>query len=144
MPLKKTYSAELDKVKLDYTKAGDLQSALAVDAELCALTATAQQAPSQTKVTADAESINSKKEFQKAITGTKWKMTQVATGSAWGVWEFKEDGTINVNRPCKWTVKDKRAIIIDQYEAKFSDDLKTFEVHWGNIGDLRGVLEATP
>jgi hypothetical protein len=144
MPLKKTYSAELEKLKLDYTKAGDLQSALAVDAELRALTATAQQAPSQIKVTADAESINSKKEFQKAITGAKWKVTQVATGSAWGVWEFKEDGTINVNRPRKWTVKDKRTIIIDQYEAKFSDDLKTFEVQWGNTGDLRGVLEATP
>ena len=38
-PLTKTYATELERLKIDYTKKGDLSAALAVDAELKALAA---------------------------------------------------------------------------------------------------------
>jgi hypothetical protein len=141
-PIDKKYSDALSQMKIRLTKAGDLEGALAVEAELQQLRP--PQAATPKKETFRAAIVNSNQELQKVITGTKWKMTRVADNKKWGVWEFKADGTIEVNTPRKWTVKDKRTVAIDGYFARFSDDLKSFEVTWGESGNLRGEVETDP
>lgn len=140
LPIDKKYVDALSAMKMRLTKAGDLSGALAVEAEIKTIFPTASTSTSQ--ATAGAETVNTKKELEKHLLGKKWKMSQVSSGKGWGVWEFKPDGTIQVNSPRKWIIKDKRTVMIEAYEAKFSDDLTSFVVIWGDTGELKGTIEA--
>ena len=135
-PLKRTYLTELQKLKLQFTKAGDLESALAVDSEIRTL-------GEKTDNAIKASDVNTKREFRQAVMGGKWSMKRVADGKPWGVWEFNDDGTVVVaERPRKWNVTDRRIVLVDgMFKATFSDDLQSFEVHWGETGDLKGEIE---
>lgn len=139
-PLDKKYLDALGAMKVRLTKSGDLNGALAVDAEIKAISSTASSPPSV--AAGEAGAVNSKKGLEKHLLGKKWKMTQVSSGKGWGIWEFMADGTVQVNSPRKWTIKDKRTVMIEAYEAKFSEDLSTFVVTWGDTGELKGVIEA--
>lgn len=140
LPLDKKYLDALGAMKVRLTKSGDLSGALAVDAEIKAVS---PPASNLTSVAAgEVDSVNTKKGLEKHLLGKKWKMTQVSSGKGWGVWEFKADGTIHVNSPRKWTIRDKRTVMIEAYEARFSDDSTSFVVTWGDTGELKGVIES--
>jgi hypothetical protein len=90
-PLTATYLAELTKLKLEFTRSGDLQGALAIEAEINRLDAL--QEPNASPIGTDAPSsakrlkaFKSKEEFTQWLANTKWK---AANGK--GI-NFKADG----------------------------------------------------
>ena len=136
-PIDKKYLDALAAMKVKLTRSGDLNGALAVEAEIKANSPTADATAISE---AEAELINTKRELESHLLGKKWKMTQLSSGASWGIWEFMANGTIKVNQPRKWSIKDKRTVIIENYEAEFSEDLTSFIVVWGGTGELKGVV----
>jgi hypothetical protein len=137
-PITKSYIADLQKLKVEFTRAGDLESALAVDAELRAMMADAKVPKSSSAKPNDSAG---KKEFQAYLKGTDWAITRVSDGMKWGEWHFKDDGTVIVNTTRQWSVKDQQTVIVEQYTLTFAEDRKSFDVVWGGSGKLRGVVK---
>ncbi len=137
-PLTKSYTAELEKLKTEFTKAGDLESAIAVDKEL-KKTMSRDNLP-EVMTAKSEDSADSKRELKDYLMETKWTVTRSSDGYNWGEWVFKSDGTVVVNKPRSWSVLSKNSILVEQYQVKFDDSLKTFKVIWGGTGELTGVL----
>jgi hypothetical protein len=142
-PLKKTYLTELQKLKTDYTKSGDLEAALAVDAEIKSLEG-GSPAANSVSTSAEPKKATTKNALEKQLVNTSWTMTRTSDGAAWGTMEFKDKGVLMFNKERKWTVMDKRKVSLEGYEAVFSDNLTQFKVVWGATGELTGVPKTNP
>ena len=80
-PIQKTYTTELEKLKSEFTKVGDLESALAVDAEL---KVSAQRSNPTAAVNSDVE----------ASTDLSWLIGKEIVSGSWS-WEFLADQKVN-------------------------------------------------
>jgi hypothetical protein len=95
-PLTKTYLAELEKLKTDLTKKGDLQGALAVDAEIKAMEPSAATPTSKSvEPSKDGRHVtaSSKKLIEERFVGKMWTETN-GTGPGRPFFFFRKDGTV--------------------------------------------------
>ena len=73
-PIQKTYVSELEKLKIEFTKAGNLEAALAVDSELkLHRSATPSMSPSPTSQPTTLGDLKTTRQFGKWLEGTAWK-----------------------------------------------------------------------
>ena len=105
-PLKKTYFAELGRLKTMLTSKGDLPGALAVDTEIKAM------APTAIRSGGPATAALTKRELEQLLTSGRWSfMIDVGTRyeAVRGTATFKSDGSVNVswfNPGGKWEIAD--------------------------------------
>lgn len=76
-PITKTYGTELERLKVEFTQKGDLQSALAVDAELKGLIVS-----KSTPTPSPGANRSSKREIESALTSASWKYSD-SVGTSW-------------------------------------------------------------
>ncbi len=148
VPIDKKYEDALVAMKDRYTKQGNLQSAIAVDAAITRLkggsTSAAAPAavppppvavvPATTKLT-----VKTKHDLEKFMEGTTWELTK--NGKHWDDAEFRERGKLFYQKDRTWSATDKRKFTMAGYVATLSEDLTTFEVTWGETGALVGTLK---
>ncbi len=114
-PIQKTYRTELEKLKIDFTRAGNLEAALAVDAELKKLT------PAQPSIVEPSDQISDSDERKrekliKFICDGEWRnLGQTVYGAV-----FRADGTFSeldaegaLSKNGTWTFKDDSTIGVD-------------------------------
>ena len=140
-PLDKKYLDALGALKLRYTRDGNLGAALAIDAEMHALSPVASQgSPMSGSKTSSLDTANSKQQLEKHLIGTKWSIVRASDNAGWGTFEFKDKGIMTFNKERKWTATGKRTANVEGYNCTFSEDLKTFRVVWGGSGELVGTV----
>lgn len=111
------YVRALEAMKLRYTKAGELQSALAVEAELQLLKFDAEALPT-TKI-----------ELGEFLINTDWKLRN-ADGKPDGALRFREKGVIEMPwHAVTWHAEEKRVAIMThtnqwRFRIEFSEDMK--------------------
>jgi len=140
-PIQKTYVAELEKLKIEFTKSGNLEAALAVDTELKTIVQ-AQSAPS----TADP------KPGQGAPTTKAAKLIEELSGSKWEVtgqekpftMTLNADGSCSFEPPTiwgsgfKWSVDDSGTFFTQDRpgtkprESKLTGGNRAFDMYWGS------------
>ena len=145
-PLDKKYEDALLAMKDRYTKQGNLQVALAVDAAITKLrTGGATSAKEPPAVPAPPAisgitkmAVKTKRDLEKFLTGTTWNVT--SNGKPWAIAEFKERGKLIFQKEREWSTTDARVVLMQGMRATISDDLTRFEVTWGESGPLVGTL----
>lgn len=147
-PIDKKFEDALIAMKDRYTKAGDLQAAIAVDAELnrlkggtAAFTATGGRRPEAGSAVIPATTkmeVKTKRDLESFMEGTTWTMSK--EGKVWGIAEFHPRGKLFYQKDRTWSVRDERRFMMEGYICTLSDDLTRFEVIWGETGVLVGTL----
>jgi len=106
-PLKRTYETELQRLKIDYTKAGDLESALAVDAEIKALSdkpEVTKPHPEKTCKFIDTTWRNDQSGNVLEFKSDGQFSESEGSGNRWtGTWEIVTDTEVTVTRSDKTT-----------------------------------------
>lgn len=72
-PLTKTYLAELEKLKVEHTKAADLQGALAIESEIKVFRPVSSQPSQPTNGSANTAFLNSKTTVEAVVLNTSWE-----------------------------------------------------------------------
>jgi hypothetical protein len=130
-PIQKTYANELEKLKSEFTRAGNLEAALAVDTELKSLS-TVSASPSKSVVPA-ASSVRkslSKKELEAlhaALLGS-WRLPNGSFGKFSSVWILGgERSVFSVDRYGEITINNAKG---DPAKLRMTEDLKTSSGTW--------------
>ncbi len=136
-PLTKTYVTELNKLKAEYTKAADLQGAIAIQEEIKRFEAPTQSSP--TAMPSNAKRLKSLKtieEFTAWITGSSWS-NEDAEELSFGVGEYSakwKDSVPGVTpKPYPTSISEVGKVSFkystgDEGFILISDDLKTCTV----------------
>lgn len=129
-PIQKTYISELEKLKIEFTKSGDLESALAVDAELKTMSTQPGVPTAENKGTPKPATPESK--VSPALTGIAGKSGQSKkvfrelAGSNWSTtWSnmtlvLEPDGTMRFSNPAQkgwWSVSENGELLIKETEG---------------------------
>ncbi len=147
-PIDQKYEDALVAMKDRYTKQGNLQAAIAVDAAITRLKGGSTSAeapptiapppiaviPATTKL-----AVKTKHDLEKFMEGTTWELTK--NGKHWDNAEFKPRGKLYYQKDRTWSATERRKIIMQGFVATLSEDLTTFDVSWGETGPLVGILK---
>ncbi len=143
-PIDKKYGEALEALKLRFTKAGDLASALAIDEELKLLAASSEAALApQSGAAASVKPATTKTGLEKFLADTTWNVVLDADQKPWPDVMFKSGGKFTgFNKTdIPWNATTKDTVFVQGYEFKFSKDLTHFTVTWGATGQLTGTLK---
>jgi hypothetical protein len=131
-PIQKTYVAELEKLKIEFTKAGNLEFALAVDAELKTLTGAS---PTDSNLTASPPVTGSKKslsnreiEALRAALHGSWRLPNRSFGKFSSVWILGgEQSDYSVDRYGEVTITDSKG---NTAKLRMAEDMKVLTGTW--------------
>jgi len=145
-PIQKTYLAELEKLKSEFTRSGNLEAALAVDTELKTV-ASAQSAgptdglaPVSTTTGQPAASTKAVK-LREDLSGSRWEVTGQEKPFTM---TLNADGSCSFEPPTiwgngfKWSIDDSGALLTQDRagtkprESKLTGGNRYFEMYWGS------------
>jgi hypothetical protein len=143
-PIDVKYREALEAMKIRFTKAGDLASALAVDREVNSLSGSSEggAAPAAGKEGSDRKPAT-RSGLEKFLGDTTWSVVRDSDQKPWPDVTFKSDGRFTgFNKTdIPWEVTAKDRVDVQVYSFMFSEDLAHFTVVWGATGQLTGTLK---
>jgi hypothetical protein len=138
-PIQRTYLQELEKLKVEFTKAGKLEDALAIDTEIKKLT---EGQATQSGEASDAKLPSTKSGLEKLLSDTTWSVVREQDQKPWGDVTFHSTGKFTgFNKSdMEWKASGKGKVLVGAYEFEFTKDMSQFTVTWGATGKLTGKM----